>query len=118
MLPLPPPLCKASAVEAAILSGVSGTRTLSSTLCTPTVGGSSSQPAPPETELKTSSDEGDDVLLPFDAATYVPRIHIIGRGGSLRYRPPLSDAPPKVLYREPEQHLSYTNIKVNFLLQN
>lgn len=107
---------KATANEATVLTVVSSTRVLHSARCTPSVGGSSSQPNPPEVDFETPSETGNDVLPPFDADTYVPLVHIIGRGGSLRYRPLLGDVPPEVLHRELEQHFGFTNVKVIFLL--
>ncbi|KAF7126970.1 hypothetical protein RHSIM_Rhsim11G0000500 [Rhododendron simsii] len=66
----------------------------------------------PETEFETPSDAGDDALSPFDVATYVPQVHTIERGGSLQYRPSLSDISPEVLHREPVQHFGFTNVKL------
>ncbi|KAF7127812.1 hypothetical protein RHSIM_Rhsim11G0000700 [Rhododendron simsii] len=86
---------KAPAVEARVLGGVSSTRILRSRHGTPIVGGSSSQSNPPETEFETPSDMGNDALPPFDATTYVPQVYMIGHGGSLQYRPPLSDTLPE-----------------------
>ncbi|KAI8536172.1 hypothetical protein RHMOL_Rhmol10G0235500 [Rhododendron molle] len=104
---------KAPAVEAAVLGGVSSSRVLRSSRRRPAVGGSSSQPTHPNTEFEVPSDVGGDALPPFDAATYAPFVHIIGGGGSLQYRPPLSDALAEVLHREPEQHFGFTNRKAN-----
>lgn len=73
------------------------------------------QPDPPEIELETSSEEDKGALPRFNATTYVPRVHVAGRGGSLRYRRPMGDASPEVLYREPEHHLSTISVKVNFI---
>ncbi|KAI8522356.1 hypothetical protein RHMOL_RhmolUnG0000500 [Rhododendron molle] len=103
---------KAAAVEATVLGGVSSTRVLRSSRRRPAVGGSSSQPTPPNTEFEIPSDLGSGALPPFDATTYATLVHIIGGGGSLRYRPPLSDASAETLHREPEQHLGFTNRKV------
>lgn len=108
---------KALAVEAMVLGGVSNTHVLRSSRRTPIVRGSSLQPNPLETEFEAPSDAGNEALLLFDATTYVPRVHIIGHGGSLWYRPPLSDALPEVLHRESEQHFGFSNVKVIFFLQ-
>ncbi|KAI8550852.1 hypothetical protein RHMOL_Rhmol06G0139500 [Rhododendron molle] len=102
---------KAPTVEATVLGGVLSTRVLRSARCTPTVGGGSSQPTPPNAEFEVPSDVGGNALPPFDATTYAPLVHIIGGGGSLRYRPPLSDVSAEVLHRELEQHFGFTTRK-------
>ncbi|KAF7133126.1 hypothetical protein RHSIM_Rhsim09G0076900 [Rhododendron simsii] len=104
---------KAPAVEAAILGGVSSTRVLRSSCRTPTTGGSSFQPNPPQTKFEAPFYAGNEALSPFNVATYVPQVHIIGRGGSLRYRPHFSDLPLEVLHSEPEQYFGFTNAKAN-----
>ncbi|KAI8530467.1 hypothetical protein RHMOL_Rhmol11G0060900 [Rhododendron molle] len=103
---------KAPAVEAVVLGGVSSTRVLRLSRRTPSIGGSSSQPNPPKTEFEAPSDAGNEALSPFNADTYIPPVHIIGHGGSLRYRPSLSNVLPKVLHRESEQYFGFTNVKV------
>ncbi|KAI8572489.1 hypothetical protein RHMOL_Rhmol01G0203200 [Rhododendron molle] len=104
---------KAPAVEATILGGVSSTCILCSARRMPAVGGGSSQPTPPNTEFEIPSDVGSGALPSFDATTYTPLVHIIGGGGSLRYRPPLCDASAEILHKDPEQHFGFTNRKAN-----
>ncbi|KAI8547639.1 hypothetical protein RHMOL_Rhmol07G0211100 [Rhododendron molle] len=104
---------KAPGVEATVLGGVLSTRVLRSARRTPAVGRGSSQPTPPNAEFEVPSAMGGDALLPFEATTYVLLIHIIGGGGSVRYRPPLSDVSSKILCRELEQHFGSTNKKAN-----
>ncbi|KAI8538433.1 hypothetical protein RHMOL_Rhmol09G0103000 [Rhododendron molle] len=108
---------KALPLEAAVLGGVSSTCVLRLCRRTPIVGGSSSQFNPPETKFEAPYDAGNEALPPFNADRYIPPVHIIGHGGSLRYRPPLSNVLPEVSHKKSEQHFCFTNVKVIFLLQ-